>query len=203
MTTTTVVDQPGAASLGGGVPISISGRGFAPLTTGTTFVTVCGAPCRITASSYSSISCVTPAIATTELLGAVPPYGLQVFTGTPFSLAWQSVADRAFDGNVETSSQSNNNNCNVGIDLGPNAVGSLQRVRYYPAFQQAARMSGGIFSASVTGATGTYVNLATINGRVQVRSQSLRLCTCAVPLSCAVSECVTQPQLLCWLVYLY
>eukprot|EP00741_Cyanophora_paradoxa_P015378 tig00020876_g14844.t1 len=50
---------PATSSFAGGQSVTIDGNGFDPAAHNATGVTICGAPCRVTSSSYTSLVCVT------------------------------------------------------------------------------------------------------------------------------------------------
>jgi hypothetical protein len=94
---------PVLGGFGGGIPITITGRGFAPLATGATTVTVCGQLCAITSASYTSVTCVTPTIATPTSLAAFAHVAPVVLSGTVVGLGRSTAAyAAAFDGDIET-----------------------------------------------------------------------------------------------------
>ncbi len=166
---------PASGGYGGGLPLTLTGRGFAPLAAAATSVTVCGRTCAVTAATYGSLTCTTPALATPEALatfGQVRPAVLSPGSsaglfGTGRSSAYYALA---FDGNIETTMKASScvaggTCCTVGMDLGPASLARVTSVRAYPNFQKSSALAGGMFQGSTDGST--YVTLATITGRVQ------------------------------------
>lgn len=163
--------SPSSGGFGGGVPITVTGRGFAALPSGATSVSVCGVPCTLTASTYSSITCTTPAIVTPTSLTAFANALPVVLNGTAIGLGRTSQYYRyATDGNIETTMKAASCAagalcCSVGIDLGAASVGRVVKVRVYPNFRKASALAGATFQGSSDGTT--YETLATVTGRVQ------------------------------------
>jgi hypothetical protein len=155
---------PLSGSHGGGAVITLTGRGFAPLSSGASMVSLCGRPCRVTATSYTSLQCVTPVLPTLASVATVDA-SIAPMVGAVFGTGGNAESyGRAFDGNVETTSLLSGS-CNVGIDLGLDSRGVLKRIRYFPNFNKPDKVLNGVFEASVTGST--YTTVRTVTGRVQ------------------------------------
>jgi hypothetical protein len=161
---------PTSGGYGGGVPVTITGRGFAPLSTGATSVTVCGLPCAVTAANYTSLTCLTPGLATPASLAAFAHVAPSVLNGTAVGIGATSAAYRlATDGNIETTMKATacatGTCCSVGLDLTSAAVARVTKVRVYPNFRRTSALSGASFQGSADGVS--YTTLATVTGRVQ------------------------------------
>jgi hypothetical protein len=64
----------------------------------------------------------------------------------------QVYYDAAFDGNIETTMVAATGlSCFVGVDLGPNFLGVLKRVRYFPNFVKSLKLQYSVFEYSSDG----------------------------------------------------
>ena len=147
--------------VGGGLPLTISGSGFAtPAQGGSNAVTVCGAPAAVLSATATSLTVATPALRTgpaLDLFGtyeeavigsaaagaAVPPP--VVFGASGFGAA--AAAGPAVDGQVASTFRS----CVVGLDLGPSFSAVVTRLRFYPRFRNPGPFGGSVFDGLPAG----------------------------------------------------
>ena len=164
--------SPSTGGFGGGLALSLTGSGFAPLSTGATGVSVCGLPCKVTAATYSAVTCLTPPVTTAQSLAVLSNAAPAVLNGTAFGTGFGSGAPASlfapgYDGDIETTFKAScwgASCCSVGIFLGPSVVASLTQLQFYPNFQRAWTMRGGMFQASLDGVN--YVTLTTLGNIV-------------------------------------
>ena len=161
--------QGGAAgtSLMGGAVLTFQGVGF-PLipdpaatstsTTASASVVACNAPCAVTSSNYTTLTCLTGALTSAEALSSLALYVPMALSGRSVSPASQAAL--AFDGSGETTFRA----CAVTMDMGSATLAVVTSVFYYPAFGQQANLVGGVYAGSLNGVNWT--TIATLPGTI-------------------------------------
>ena len=141
----------GSASpgLGGGATVTIAGAGFSAIPARNN-VTLCNAPCAVTAATPTSLTCTTGALTTQAAVSA-----FNVWSPSSALVGTASVP-AAVDRDVTR----NFVGCSVVIDLGPATLGVVASVAFFPSFQQAGLLAGATFQGSVNGVA--YTTLYTI-----------------------------------------
>ena len=127
---------------------------------------MCGQPCTVTDASYTQVTCLTPALATPTSLQALNNAAPTLLNGTSIGVGGGNYK-LAYDGNIQTTFNGCNSwqCCGVGIDLGASTLAAVTEIQYYPNFQRAFSMAGGIFQGSVNGST--WVTLGSVDSNLQ------------------------------------
>lgn len=168
---------PASGSVAGGTLLTIHGHGFPwvgerqmkylqKFPERQPSVTLCNTPCVVLRSNYSQLICETFKLDTLDSLLALNHRLIETLRGTVFAQGVTlSRAQAAFDGNVETRVTHTSPGCFLGVDLGPNALGWLKEIRFYPTFKQGHVLLGSRFTISADGIE--YVEVGRIEQRVQ------------------------------------
>ena len=147
--------------LGGGVPITITGSGFfwsgaltALPTVGSQTVTICNAPCAVTAVTPKSLTCIVGPLATQAALAQSNVWQASALSPGANTLA--PLLKTVFDGDVGTGTSS----CSTVVDLGPTSLGIVTQVLFFPTWQKASYFAYATFAGSIDGSTWTNLAVA-------------------------------------------
>ena len=118
-----------------------------------TTIKLCDQPCIVTDTSYTSVTCTTPAINSPARIAAFGGQESAVLAGEIFSSTQLGtvIYGAAFDGDYETSFEDAEAQCYTGIDLGPQGGSLITKVRWFPSHQQTDTTVGGTFDVSNDG----------------------------------------------------
>lgn len=136
--------------LGGGAPLTLFGTGFvvAPSsamggpTFGTQSVTICNAPCSITAATPTSLTCTMGPLITQAAITTNNVWQPTVLT--PVASALTPLIAPAFDGDVGTGTQA----CTATIDLGLTTRGIVTEVAFFPTLGRDGNLASANFAGS-------------------------------------------------------
>jgi hypothetical protein len=179
-------------SFGGGTEITISGSGFGGGADGVrrrdrrdgawggwiiydrtdnseddveygTVIKMCNTECKVVASTYGEVTCVTQPLQSVEsltLYNDMEPSLFEVESYISSEENKSNTAAAAFNGDFTAFFKGSDEESYVGVDLGEDSRAVLTRLRFFPKHQAASKMVGGVFETSGDGAR--WANLATI-----------------------------------------
>lgn len=157
------------SSFAGGSHLTFTGKGFPSLSNSEVAdVRVCGLPCKVVESSYTSLKCESPILNTEDVQNSTNLFSPEIITDAVVTGDDESHKEmnRIIDGDFNTHYWgSPDSNCWVQLDLGENTIIDATKLRLFPRISSdEINLIGGVLEGSTDGTE--YTTLVTIDDNV-------------------------------------